>query len=233
MKKKLFLIIIGLLLCYYGIAQVDYESVLRRANSQILSADYFKTDLTYRVYNAQRPGVQLEESRGKYIRKGKDSYHRMGSTITINANNKFLVVDEPNKVMMYGKMENQYNPFTLEFFNVQVIRKFIRSVNTSKTLMGTRYTFLFTDQHPSISKMSFDINEQGFITRLSFQYSREMEYQVGSEIEKIKPKVEILFSNISTAKTQTNEFRISKYILSDSDKVKPTLQYKDYELFVN
>lgn len=214
------------------LGQKDYWNELQKANDKIIASKHYKADIVYKVFDADNPKSLLDQQTGKYIVVPDGYYHKIGKTVTIARAGQFLVVDKPNKLMMLGKTERELGGRSFADVDITKYKPFVQSISSANHHGITRYTLLYKAD-AAIQKVYVDVNISGNITGITYFYNEEIEYQEGNVVLKVRPKIEISFINISTDQAFNKALDFSKYIRSNSNPVKPTLEYEDYELYIN
>ncbi|MBO9702126.1 MAG: hypothetical protein J7604_18095 [Sporocytophaga sp.] len=212
---------------------------LKKINSTMSGLRNLSVDISYNVYKNYYATKAVEETKATVKRAGENMLNTFGNQtilknakylVYVDADEKRIIVDNAHK----SKVKNQPAGFTNFYQQLDSILKNANEVRANKLNESNKKLFISFDKvkgYMDCSRIEIIYNPKSYVmSKMIFYYNQEMSLQDDGKGSKERPRLEICFDKMDTGEISNETFSESIFFQKSSKSLKPSLNYKNYEL---
>ncbi len=212
---------------------------LKKINSTMSGLKNLSVDISYNVYKNYYATKAVEETRATVKRAGENMLNTFGNQ-TVLKNSKYMVyVDSDEKRIVIdnahiSKVKNQPAGFANFYQQLDSILKNANEVRVNQLNELNKKLLISFDKikgYMDCSRIEIIYNPKSYLmSKMIFYYNQEISLQDDGKGSKERPRLEICFDKLDTREISNDVFSETTFFQKSSKALKPSLNYKNYEL---
>lgn len=186
-------------------------------------------DVVYEYYGSHTSERPVQTSYGSMKRDGKNFYNKILNTETLLNGDYFINIDHNNKIILVNNPVNTVpnNGLPIKLDDYFKLYSYVNKEEPDQNTVS--YKFGIPQGNVEEVEVAFD-RKTFLVHKIVIFYRQGVNYKRGDKNE--KPRVEILYKNISTNPVFADDcFSEKRFLTFSQTKTSPNPKYKTYRLF--